>query len=70
MVLLNSFIANLPSDEDKQLLSRMVSKCYHIHNKSIMAMEKDDSCLTIPLIMALLVDQQSMINRLKDNNNC
>ncbi len=67
--LLNSFIDNLPSEEDKQLLSGMVSKCYRKHNKSIMAMEKDDPSLTMPLIMALLVDQQSMIDRLSNNNN-
>ena len=67
---LDGFMEHLPSEEDRQLLSKMVSECYRKHHKSIMAMGKDDPSLITPLIMALLVDQQSMINRLKDNNNC
>ncbi len=69
MGLLNSFMEHLPSEEDRWILSKMVSECSRKHHKSIMAMEKDDPSLIMPLVMALLLDQQSMINRLKDNNN-
>ncbi len=66
---LNGFMEHLPSEEDRQLLSRMVSECYRKHHKSIMAMGKDDPSLITPLIMALLVDQQSLIDRLENNIN-
>jgi hypothetical protein len=61
----NRFMEHLTSEEDRQLLSKMVSDSYHKHHKSIMAMESDDPSLVTPLIMALLLDQQLMINRLK-----
>ncbi len=66
---LNNFIENLPSEEDRKLLSKMISECYYKHKDSIKSKEKDDPRLITPLIMALLVDQQSMIDRL-ENNNC
>ena len=56
---------HLPAEEDRQLLSKMVSECYHKYHKSIMAKEKDDPSLMMPLVMALLLEQQSMVNRLK-----
>ena len=64
---MNIFMEHLPSDEDKQLLSKMVSECIHKHGESINSMEKDDPSLLTPLIMALIVDQNSMIERLKNN---
>ncbi len=67
---LDGFIEHLPSWEDRQLLSKMVSECYFKYSDAIRVMEKDDPSLTMPMIMSLLLDQQSMINRLKDNNNC
>jgi hypothetical protein len=63
---LNRFLERLSSDEDRQLLSKMVSDSCHKHHQSILAMERDDPSLLMPLIMALLVDQQSVIDRLKD----
>jgi hypothetical protein len=64
---LDDFMEQLPTEEDRQLLSNMVSNSYHKHCKSIKSMEKDDPSLFTPLIMALLVDQISMIERLEDN---
>ena len=67
MVQLDGFMEHLPSEEDRQLLSRMVSECIHKHGEAIRAMEKDDPSLLTPLIMALIVDQNSMIERLENN---
>ncbi|MEJ7642804.1 MAG: hypothetical protein WKF36_11535 [Candidatus Nitrosocosmicus sp.] len=64
---LDDLMKHLPSEEDKQLLSNMVSECYYKNYGAIMSMEKDDPSLISPLIMALLVDQQSMIDQLEDN---
>ena len=64
---LDGFIEHLPSEEDKHLLSNMVSECIHKHYEAIMTMEGDDPSLLTPLIMALIVDQNSMIERLKNN---
>jgi hypothetical protein len=64
---LNGFMENLPSEEDRQLLSNMVSNIYHKYYKSIKSMEEDDPSLLTPLIMALIVDQNSMIERLENN---
>jgi hypothetical protein len=65
---LDGFMEHLPSEQDRQLLSKMVSECIHKHGKSIKSMEKDDPSLMTPLIMALIVGQNSMIDQLKDNN--
>ncbi|MDP8906157.1 MAG: hypothetical protein M3M88_01400 [Thermoproteota archaeon] len=64
---LDGFMEQLPSEEDRQLLSRMVSECYYKYGKSIKSMEKDDPSLITQLIMALIVNQNSMIERLKDS---
>ncbi len=64
---LDGFMEHLPSEEDRQLLSRMVSECYYKYGKSIKSMENDDPSLMTPLIMAMIVDQNSMIDQLKDN---
>ena len=64
---LNILMEHLPSEEDKHLFSKMVSECCDKYGKSIKSMEKDDPNLLTPLIMALLVDQISMIERLEDN---
>lgn len=58
---------HLPSEEDRQLLSKMVSECYYKYGKSIKSMEKDDPDLITQLIMGLLVDQNSMIEQLENN---
>ncbi len=64
---LNGFMEGLPSEEDKQLLSNMVSNIYHKYYEAIKSMENDDPDLITHLIMALIVDQNSMIDQLKDN---
>ena len=66
---LNLFMGHLPSEEDRQLLSKMVSECYYKYGKSIKSMERDDPDLIKQLIMALIMDQNSMIERLQ-NNKC
>ena len=61
----HELMEHLPSEEDKQILSKMVSECYYKYYESIKSMEKDDPSLIAPLVMALIVDQNSMINRLQ-----
>jgi hypothetical protein len=65
---LSIFMEHLPSEEDRQLLSRMVSECCDKHSEAMRSMERDDPSLISPLIMAMVVDQNSMIERLEDNN--
>ena len=64
---LDGLMEHLPSEEDRQLLSKMVSECIHKHGEAIKSMEKDDPDLITQLIMAMIMDQISMIERLKDN---
>ena len=47
----------------------MVSNSYRKYYGAIKSMEKDDPDLITPLIMALIVDQTSMIERLKDSKS-
>ena len=65
---LNIFMEHLPS-EDKHLFSKMVSECCNKHYESIESMEEDDPSLLTPLIMALVVDQNSMIEQLENNKH-
>ncbi len=65
---LDGFTEHLPSEEDKHLFSKMVSGCYDKHYEAIKSMEGHDPGLITPLIMALIVDQQSMVDRLQVNN--
>ncbi len=64
---LDGFMENLPSEEDRQLLTRMVSNVCNKHYEAIKSMEGDDPSLMTPLIMSLVVDQNSMIDQLKVN---
>jgi hypothetical protein len=64
---LNSFMECLPTEADKQLLSNMISDCYCKYNEAIIAKEKDDPSLIMPLVMSLLVDQQLVIDKLKNH---
>ncbi len=64
---LDVLMEHLPSEEDRQLLSRMVSNSYHKYYGAIKSMEKYDPDLITQLIMAMIVDQNSMIDQLKDN---
>jgi hypothetical protein len=57
----------LPTEADKQLLSNMISDCYCKYNEAINAKEKDDPSLIMPLVMSLLVDQQLVIDKMKNH---
>lgn len=64
---LDGFVEHLPSEEDRNLLARMVSDICNKHYEAIKSMEGDDPSLMAPLIMALIADQNSMIDQLQDN---
>jgi hypothetical protein len=64
---LNNFMECLPTEADKQLLSNMISDCYCKYNEAINAKEKDDPSLIMPLVMSLLVDQQLVIDKMKNH---
>jgi hypothetical protein len=57
---------SLPSDEDKQLLLGIMSKCYFKHQKSIKAYGISDYELFTALLMSIVLDQQIQIDGLKD----
>jgi hypothetical protein len=67
--LLNPFISNLKSEEDKQLMLRMISKCYHKYHNSIITKSESDTELLLSTIMALLIEQSSEIERLSSIKN-
>jgi hypothetical protein len=67
MLRLNSFMECLPTQADRDLLSKMVLECYCKYSESIKAKERDDPSLFMPLVMSLLLDQQLMIDKLKNN---
>ncbi len=64
---LNSFMECLPTEADKNLLLKMISECYCKNNEAIKEKEKDDPTLIMPLVMSLLVDQQLMVDKLKNH---
>lgn len=64
---LSNLMECLPTEADKLLLSKMVSECYHKYNDAINAKERDDPSLVMPLLMALLVDQQLMMDKMKNH---
>ncbi len=64
---LSSFMECLPTESDQQLLLNMISECYYKNNEAIKAKEKDDPSLVMPLVMALLVDQQTMVDKVKNH---
>jgi hypothetical protein len=59
------FMDSLPSDEDKQLLLGIMSKCYFKHQKSIKAYGISDYELFTALLMSILLDQQNQIDEIK-----
>lgn len=62
---LNSFISNLTQEEDKQLMLKMISKCYHKFHNSIRTKSQSDTELLLSTTMALLIEQSNEIERLK-----
>ncbi|MGD9533534.1 MAG: hypothetical protein AB7V56_07180 [Candidatus Nitrosocosmicus sp.] len=61
---LNPFISNLNSEEDKQLILKMLSTCYHRYYKSIKTRSQNDIELMYSTIMTLLIEQTGEIVRL------
>jgi hypothetical protein len=56
------FMDRLPSDEDKQLLLGIMSKCYFKYQKSIKDCGLSDYELYTALLMSILIDQQIQID--------
>ncbi len=53
------------SDDDKQLLLKVIRKCYFKYQKSIKAYGLSDFELYTALLMSILIDQQIQIDGLK-----
>jgi hypothetical protein len=64
----NEFIDCLPSEEDKQLLLGIMSKCYFKYQKAMKAYGLSDFELYTALLMSILIDQQIQIDRISMNN--
>lgn len=63
----NEFIDCL-SEDDKQLLLKIIDKCYSKYRESIKAIENSDYSLFTGLLMSILIDQQIQIDRLLSKN--
>ncbi len=63
----NEFI-DCVSEEDKQLLLKIIGKCYYKYRESIKAIENSDYSLFTGLLMSILIDQQIQIDRLLSKN--
>lgn len=62
--LLDPFTSNLNSEEDRQLIFRMISNCYHKYHKSILTRSRSDIELLVSVLMSILIEQSSEIERL------
>ena len=60
----NPFISNLKSEEDKQIMSKILSNCYHKYRNSIRTKSQSDIELLHSAIMALLIEQSNEIERI------
>jgi hypothetical protein len=58
---LNSFLDNMSSKEDKELLLRTVKEVYFKHNKSIKTNADSNTELMLSTIMALLIEHNKEI---------
>ncbi len=61
----SEFINCLPSDDDKQLLLKIISICYFKYQKSIKAYGISDYELFTALLMSILINQQIQIDSMK-----
>ena len=61
---LNPFILNLNSEEDKQLMLKMISDSYHKYQNSIRAKSESDAVMMMSTIMSLLIAQSNELERL------
>lgn len=66
--LLVPFTSNLNLEEDKQLILRMISNCYHKYHNSIRTKSKGDPELMLSTMMSLLIEQSNEIERLRITN--
>jgi hypothetical protein len=55
----SGFADSLPAKEDRNLFKKMLNECYKY---SVAINDKDEPILAEPLIMALLLSQQKMID--------
>jgi hypothetical protein len=60
----NDFIGCLP-DDDKQLLLKIISKCYYKYQKALKTNGCSNHELSAGLLMSILIDQQIQIDGLK-----
>lgn len=61
---LKPITSNLKSEEEKQLMLKMISNCYHRLHNSIRTKSKSDTGLLLSTIMSLLLEQSIEIERL------
>jgi hypothetical protein len=61
---LNPIISNLNSEEDKQLMLKMISNCYHKYHNLIRTKSNGDTELMLSTMMSLLIEQSNEIERL------
>jgi hypothetical protein len=66
---LNPFLSNLESEEDKRLMLRITSNCYHKHHNSIRTKSRSDTELMLSSILALLLEQTKEIESLEKIKN-
>ena len=62
---LDGFMAALSID-DKAVLTKLISECYHKHHKAIQAKSHNDIELFHSLIMTLLIEQSEEMERLQN----
>jgi hypothetical protein len=61
----NEFMGRLSSDDDKQVLLKILNKCYFKYHKSIKVYGISDFELTNVLLISIITDQQIQIDGLK-----
>ena len=67
--LLNPITSDLNSEEDKQLILKMIANCYHKYHNSIRAKSESDIELLLSTIMSLLIEQSKEIEKLGNIKN-
>jgi hypothetical protein len=58
------FINCLDDDDDKQLVLKIISKCYFKYQDSIKANTNSDFELNTRILMSILIEQQKQIDKL------
>ncbi len=61
---LDPIVSNLNSEEDKQLMLKMISDSYHKYHNSIRAKSESDAVMMMSTIMSLLIAQSNELERL------